>query len=232
MPEPIDPRIEIATDERVFLTGRTRSGKTFLARNLLAPIERLIMLDPKGTLADWRLDPWDRESRRLLDHGEPVRARVALPPTAEDDEDFWNEVLFACWNAGNVTVYVDEVYLLKPMDHGTYPSYLSRVYTGGGERGIGAWATAQRPTLIPLTLMTEATHVFAFRLLREDDRVTLAKNTHPAMEEDIPSEYPHGFRYFNIDQDAPLFVPQYDAGRGEGWGDLGNLVPEEKELEA
>ncbi len=226
MSDKSDDTIVIATDERVFLAGRTKSGKTFAARELLAKIPRLVVCDPKASdsIERWRLAPWDRESQRLLRNGEPVRTRVKRDPTQREDE-FWDEVLFECWNAGNVVVYIDEVYLLKP-ESGGYPRYLSLLYTTGRERGIGTWASAQRPTFIPMVLMSEAEHVFAFRLLREDDRSTLAKNTHPVLEQQIPPEDKHGFFYWNIDQDTPLYYPSLDSGHGEGWGDLGDLEPE------
>jgi hypothetical protein len=229
MPEPAAD-IEIETDERVFLAGKTDSGKTYIAQRLLRGIERLVVLDPKGTLQSWRLAPWDRESQRLLRNGDPVRTRVKLP-AADTLESFWDDILFDCWNAGNVLVYVDEVYLLKP-EGGAYPRYLSRLYTTGRERGIGAWASAQRPAWVPLVLMSESEHVFAFRMNLEDDRITLAKNTHPDLEQEIPRTDPHGFRYYNIHADAPEYFPQYsEGGPGKGLGDLGDLVGEESELE-
>jgi len=229
MPEPSD--IEIATDERVFLAGKTWSGKTWAAQRLLRGVERLVVLDPKNSesIERWRLDPWDRESQRQLKHGEPLRTRIKAP-AGEDLEEFWNDVLFDCWNAGNVLVYVDEVYLLKP-EGGAYPGYLSKLYTTGRERGIGAWSSAQRPAWVPRVLMSESEHIFVFRLQLEDDRLALAKNAHPALAEEIPHSDPHGFRYYNIHQDVPQYFPQYEEeGPGEGLGDLGNLVDEEKEI--
>lgn len=231
MPEP-KADIEIETDERVFLAGKTDSGKTYLAQRLLRPIQRLVVLDPKASpsIDQWRLAPWDRESQRLLRTGQPVRTRVKLP-AADTLESFWDEVLFECWNVGNVLVYVDEVYLLKP-EGGAYPRYLSRLFTTGRERGVGAWASAQRPAWIPLVLISESEHVFVFRLNLEDDRIAIGKNKHPELAQEIPHSDPHGFRYYNEHQDAPMYFPEYDEdGPRGGLGDLGDLVSEESELE-
>jgi hypothetical protein len=230
MPGTSEYPIEISTDERVFLTGKTDSGKTYAARYFLEDVERLVVLDPKvsDSIRKWRLAPWDKDAQRALMNGKPVRARVIFPIT-EDPENFWNEILFHCWNAGNVTIYIDEVYLLKP-EGGGFPRYLSLAYTTGRERGVGTWASSQRPAFVPMVLMSEAEHVFGFRLNREDDRITLAKNTHPAMGQEIPSADPNGFRYWNVHQDAPIYLPRLDTEHGAGWGVPENtLIPEEIE---
>jgi hypothetical protein len=65
--------------DRLFITGMTKSGKTFFARRIVRQLDRVVVLDPKGDDTEgvglWGLAPWDRESRRLLSEGEPLRDR-------------------------------------------------------------------------------------------------------------------------------------------------------------
>jgi hypothetical protein len=218
--------VEIGSDERVFFTGHTGTGKTYLARGLTDSLDRLVVLDPKNRLQNWRLDKWDRESERLLRIGDPVRTRIPGPQTP----DYWEDVLAQAYRAGNLTVYIDEVYLLSEEGKG-FPRTLSTLYTCGRELGIGTWASAQRPAWVPRVLLSESEHVFAFFLLLEDDRQAMARNLHPDLAAEIPSQDEHGFRYWNIRERKPVYYPQYDLGPGAGWGDLGSLVDEETELE-
>jgi hypothetical protein len=220
--------IEIRSDERVFFTGKTGSGKTHLARKLTRPLRRLVVLDTKGRLQNWRLDPWDRESRRLLRHGEPLRTRVALDPAAADNRPaYWDKVLAEIYEAGNVTAYVDEVYLLSQEGKG-YPATLSMMATCGRELGVGLWSSAQRPAFVPRVLLSESEHVFAFRLLLDDDRQAIARNLHPALAGEIPVGDEHGYRYWNVRAPAPEYRDgREDEAPGEGLGELGDLVDEE-----
>jgi hypothetical protein len=233
MPEPTEYEpIDIATNQRVFSAGHTGCGKSYLARYVLKEVERLIVADPKTSdeITKWRLPDWNEDSLKLLRNGDPVQARVRPPATDRVDE-FWNEVFFEAWNAGNVMVYIDEAYLLRMEGRG-YPSYLSHMYTTGRERGVGVWASSQRPTFIPMVLMSEVEHVFAFRMLREDDRVTLAKNTHPDLAREIPFEHEWGFNYWTIGRRMPVYYPKFQTGESEtpgaGWGAIDRLVDEEE----
>lgn len=194
--------IRIRSDERVFLCGKTGSGKTFAARHICAPLRRLVVLDPKARIdeAEWSVAPWDREARMLLRNGEPIRALVRAPigPGADDEwERAYREVL----NAGNVTIYIDEVYGV--IETGKPSPYLTALWTRGRELGIGAVAASQRPSWIPRVLMSEAEHYFAFRLSLMDDRRTLAEIMGPEVLDPILDE--HGFYYSRTEWDAPLY---------------------------
>jgi hypothetical protein len=234
MPEPI----ELPLDERIFAAGHTGTGKSYLARYVLGGAERLVVMDPKGSteIRKWRLPEWGPEARDRLRYGDPLQAVVHAPAAADSEGklEFWNEIYWECWNAGNVMVYTDEVYLLRGQ-RGAYPHFLAELYTSGRERGVGAWAASQRPAWIPVVLMSEVEHVFAFRMLREDDRISLARNTHPAVAAEIPWQDAHGFWYWRINRPAPEYWPAFEAGAdaapGAGWGELGRLVTEGRETE-
>jgi DNA helicase HerA-like ATPase len=206
MPDPWTIRVK--SSDRAFLCGKTGSGKSYAAHKLTRGLERLVVLDPKGddaAMADWDLEPWDRDARRRLkDQKSPVRARVVLDarrPTAE----IWDEALAAILQAGNVTLYIDEVYgIVNP--NSTPSPALTAVWTRGRSLGIGAWAASQRPVWVPLFILSEAEHFFVFRLTLGDDRKRMSEFLGPQVLEVIKDR--HGLFYAQAEWDQPRYVSQ------------------------
>lgn len=198
-----DREIRIRSDERVFLCGKTGSGKTYAARHVCAALRRLVVLDPKARIdsEEWSLRPWDREARMLLRNGEPIRTLVRGPigPGAEEE---WDRAYREVLNAGNATIYIDEVYGV--IESGRPSPYLTALWTRGRELGIGAYAASQRPSWVPLVLMSEAEHYFAFRLSLMDDRRRMSEFM--GSEVMYPFEDEHGFYYARADWSAPLYL--------------------------
>lgn len=200
------PHISLKSNERVMLSGKTGAGKTYLARYITRPIKRLVVLDGKGTLSDWGLDPWNHETYRALVRGEPMRVRV-LAPVGIDVQDFWDEILLACYNAGNLTIYIDELYAVCPPNKAP-SNALFGVYTRGRELGIGVWASTQRPVWIPLVALSEAEHFFMFRLQLTEDRQRLAAFMGREVMQTITD--PHGFYYTYAQADRPEYIKQLE----------------------
>lgn len=198
-------QVKLLSNQRVFFCGKTGSGKTYLAEHLTRRLHRLVVLDGKGTLDKWRLDPWNRESKRLLREGEAVRARVLWDINTEPVE-FWSEVMSECYNARNVTVYIDEVYrVVEPQTK--VPNIFNALYTQGRELGIGVWASTQRPTWIPLVCMSESEHYFMFHLNMEKDKATMAAFMGEQVEKKISD--PHGFYYSFQEWTSPVYVRRF-----------------------
>ncbi len=209
------PKIKLASNERVLIAGKTGSGKTYLAKYITRPIKRLIVLDGKGTLKDWGLEPWDSTTMRVLLRGEPIRAR-AIPPIGTDVLDYWEEVIVSCYRAGNVLVYIDELYAVAPPN--VKPSNaLWALYTRGRELGVGVWASTQRPVWIPLFALSEAEHFFVFRLQLQEDRQRMAAFMGEEVNRTIIDK--HGFFYAASDADHPIYVSQLEVN-GDGKGKL------------
>lgn len=186
--------ITIKSNSRVALVGATGTGKTFLARYMLQNVTRLLVLDPKSTLRGrWGLDEWTNKSRRALYKGEPLRARVSAEP---GESGLYESVLFDAYHAGNVLIYIDEVYGIAPV--GTRPGeYLTAVYTRGRELGVGVVAATQRPAWVPLFIFSEADSYILFRLKLEADKRRMAEFMGAEVLEPITD--PHGFWVYQND---------------------------------
>jgi hypothetical protein len=219
--------IEISANERVYIVGRTLSGKSTLARYLLHSVRRLVVCDPKDGLGQWKLEAWDRDTRQALLEGEDVRVRIT-PEPARDPATYWESVLRTVFDAGDCVVYVDEVYLLSESESSAgYPIALRDIWTSGAQRGIGGFAVSQRPRFVPKYLLSESEHVFLFRLLLLADRKCVAEFTHERMVQEIPRSDEHGFWYMSIRDLEPIYIPKLETGHGEGWGEVVELSEEE-----
>ena len=205
--------ITIKSNDRLFLCGKTGSGKTFAARHICATLRRLVVLDPKARIdaAEWRLKPWDREARMLLRNGEPIRTLIRAPigPGAEEE---WEKAYMAVLNAGNCTIYVDEVYGV--VETGKPSPYLTAIWTRGRELGIGAFAASQRPVWVPIVMLSEAEHYFVFRLTVGDDRRRMAEFLGPDAMEVIRDT--HGLLYARAEWDRPIYMKSLPVGNGAG----------------
>lgn len=188
-------------DERVAFVGKTSSGKTFAAEALANPLPRMVVLDPKGMLRNqWGLTDWDGNQAKLLAKGKPCRIRVPAPFDGD-----WEPYLKASYFAGGVTVYIDEVYGVVPP--GRNPSeYLTALYTRGRELGIGVWAATQRPSKIPLFVLSEAEWSFVFRLLLLKDRQRMQETIGRIPE--VPAKDDHGFWLYHSSWNSPIYYPK------------------------
>lgn len=182
----------------MILVGRTGAGKSYLGRRFINGLSRLVVFDPKGTLATgWNLEPWSDKGERALLEGKPVRLRVPAPLDGQ-----WDGYAQTIYHAGNCTLYIDEAYGVVPPGK-RIPEYLNALYTRGRELRIGVWAATQRPTWVPLVMLSEAEWLFVFRLQMAADRQRMAELMGPEVENVVKDK--HGFYAYNVEWNKPRY---------------------------
>lgn len=167
------PRITIEPTDRTLIVGHTGSGKTTLALRLVAGYRSLVIIDPKWrvqlpgagvvtadprTFAQW----WPQRARRVIYRPDP-RLRK------HEDVD---EVIARVLTYGKTCLYVDEAMELSSVAW-ILPAY-KRAITQGRELFVPVVSASQRPIGIHNTVLTEAEHCFAFKLVSDGDRKKVA----------------------------------------------------------
>lgn len=203
--------LRIKTGDHVFLVGTTGSGKTHLARIMLAPLTYLVILDPKHQFSwDQTKLPYGRgimtqNPREVVQYTEkePIIYRPDSGQLAAGIGWFWEWI----WRRENTYLYIDEILPVcpKPMSP---PFGLLKLYQMGRSRNISVIAATQRPSRVPLVCITEATHDFIFRLRNIEDRKRMAAYTDNKTLLDPPTG--HEFWYYG---DREQILIKTDADR-------------------
>ena len=143
----------IAGNDRVFVCGTTRSGKSSLLARLA--LQSLGYQDAwvVDTKRDASLDPIPERYR----HREPARGRD------------WDAYFHALFERGNTRIIIDELAMVADAHH--VPGGLQECYAQGAARGIGIWAATQRPVSIPRICYALAEHLILFRVGGTDARI-------------------------------------------------------------
>jgi len=195
----------IQPNDRLLLAGKTGSGKTWFARQMLAGLTRLVVIDPKMLLGDdWNIQQPNRLDWLSLQRGN--RGRFHIIPPIIDNLPLWYEELFAqLYRIGDLTIYIDETYAVSPP--GSKPGkWLTALYTRGRELGIGVWAATQRPAWIPLFFSSEADWLAMFRLNLEVDRDRLSGIAGQSVLGRIPDL--HGFWLYHVGDDNAVYYSE------------------------
>lgn len=170
---------ELRGDQRYLFLGKTRSGKSFLARFLLKLARRkgwrIVIVDPKK---DWmgrgknRRPYAEGKSKGTVDT--PVYTTYFRPELAVQifQPVEWGPDCAAFFRAimevGNTIVYFDEITQLVTASH--VPIEFNVLWTQGAAINVGAWCATQRPRNIPLIVKDQAELWFIFRIINYEDR--------------------------------------------------------------
>jgi hypothetical protein len=195
----------IRSTDRVAFVGKTGSGKTYAARILTKDLRRLVVFDPKGTLAGkWGLLEWNNRNAKRLKKGDNLRLRIPAPLDGN-----WEPYFMACYDCHNLTVYIDEMYGV--ISRGKPGQYLTALYTRGRELNIGVWASTQRPAWVPLFMLSEADWIFLFRLQLETDRKRVAEIMGDNVRDSVLTG--HQVWVYNQAWDRPILYPRIASGK-------------------
>ncbi len=160
--------MQIKSNDRIFMAGKTGSGKTTLAKKMLFPMyTRRVFWDIKLANSDLAFCCTTCTTPdQLSDFIKKGKVSILYQPKSLEPYDF-NEICRILYNAGNFTLFVDEVSRVCT------PSWIEpwhdEIMTRGRERGVGIVNLTQRPRRCHNTVISEAEHFFIFRLQLETD---------------------------------------------------------------
>jgi len=189
-------------NERSILVGKTGTGKTTLAMEILQAYTFVLAIDPIHVLREKLPKEYVlcKSPKQLAWHGRSHKKLLYQPDPDFFGWEWYNEVYELAFHAGNRMVYTDEgLRVMRP--NGQAPPYMEACYTAGRQKGVGMITCSQRPAKIDLRVMSEAEHYYAFRLRLREDRERMAS----LMHEDVLHHPPkgHSFHYWR-DSDEHL----------------------------
>lgn len=208
------------TGEHVTILGTTKSGKTYLAYQLLNesatvddPAIVFVMKPRDATVTRWSKEvgfrivktwppapsvpkTWKREKER----GWVLWPRFTMDPDRDNAEMHlqFRRAILDSYKRGNRILFCDEMYsIVEELKLRTEPI---TVWTKGRSMDCGLWCATQRPAYIPLWAYSMATHIFI--AFESDERARkryreISGVDTKLVEETIMELQEHEFLYIN-----------------------------------
>lgn len=207
-------KLDIAPNERVFVSGMTGSGKSFFTEAFTASFEYVVKLDTKGEFDERRAagqSVWKglEEGRdftvveHLQDLPNVTTPKIIYAPTfLEQTKETYNTFFQWIYERGNTTLWIDELMSIAENAVTSIP-YLRAIYTRGRSKGVGCWACSQRPMDVPTISLANSEHFITFDLMLNQDRKKVVDITGvPQLYERPPEKYQ--FWYYKVGEEKPL----------------------------
>lgn len=209
----------IPTNARVFIAGKTGTGKSYLAENYLAKYEYVVKLDTKGEAHERRQageNLWrglkEGKDFKVIEHLTDLpyvdtKKIIYVPSMDEMTWDTYDEFFKYIYLRENTILWIDELMSITNSPLKVQP-WLRGLYTRGRSKNIGVWALTQRPSGIPGDTMANSEVFISFDLRLPADREKLAKMTGcpEFLTEPSSAAHPYAFWYYQDDWNEPILA--------------------------
>lgn len=190
--------IKLGRNDRGVLIGKTGCGKTTLARFLIEDASKpySVTWNPKGSdnVLGWKhkhiatlQELYDAEERRLIYTPHPLVA---------EDETTQQQFFYWIYERKFTRLYIDEATAIV-YSANKVPRFLLAVLNRGRERGISSLTATQRPSGVPLNILSESEHYYVFKTLLPQDKQRVELITGITVE-DQSDLNDFEFFYFNV----------------------------------
>lgn len=162
--------------KRVFIAGKTGSGKTTLAEKIAIQQRNLIVLDTKHQIdLGERYKICTTKDVIKYSYDNNYDGIIIRPSATEIDSSLYFDNIFKwIYERENTQIYIDEI-LMIVKSHLNYPKYLRALYTQGRSKNIGIMTLSQRPSGIPLWILSETDTFIKFQLQLNKDTMRMSE---------------------------------------------------------
>lgn len=179
---------KIRSNDRVFVVGKTGSGKSAAAQALVwSKLKDVIYYDMTGgeeaKLNAPVLRSLDDVETALYGEGENHLTKLVYSPEVPSYDGF-ERLCELVYNHGNIHLIADELMMVYRQNNSVRPTtdHHLKILTNGRKRGVGMTGCSQRPVNVPLEAISESEHIFTFKLKLPDDRDRMTKVSGPLVD--------------------------------------------------
>ena len=183
--------MRIRSSERLFICGKTQTGKSYLAKYIFRNFKKGIVYDSDLEHSDLGFVVTNMEDFKIAI---TKHSKVVYQPKNYGDTEFIELCRFIFNYLSNVVFMVDEIADLAP--NNSIPDAYSMIIRRGAKRGIGSISITQRVAEVHKTTIAQAEHIISFYQFLDNDVNKLKQFLGSQAEQTKYLEKYH-FLYFN-----------------------------------
>lgn len=188
-----DKPVSWAIGEHVAIIGTTGTGKTFLTSRLVDYRNYVAILRTKPDDVKFKGFKTVRDGKALDSPGKTPK--LLIVPDFRRQKVVAAEVFDTVWQMGGWTLVIDELFYAH--DVLGMKAYIDMLLTQGRSKKISVVVGMQRPVNVTRFALSEATHIFSFRLEGRDQK-TIREISSDAFAEATGKVPPFHFAHYHV----------------------------------